>query len=102
MPPPPAKTTSRPRVILFDIGGVCVVSPFQAILDYETSHSIPPDWINHSIAASAPHGAWQRLERGDIPLDASFFRAFKADLSDEPRWRVYYTRHLARTRKEKL
>jgi len=24
MPPPPAKTTSRPRVILFDIGGVCV------------------------------------------------------------------------------
>ncbi|KAK0276974.1 hypothetical protein LTR91_013830 [Friedmanniomyces endolithicus] len=102
MPPPPANPPSRPRVILFDIGGVCVVSPLQAILDYETSHSIPPNWINHSIAASAPSGAWQQLERGDIPLDASFFRAFKADLSDEPRWRVYYTRHLARSRKEKL
>ncbi|TKA83315.1 hypothetical protein B0A55_00598 [Friedmanniomyces simplex] len=100
--PPPTTPTGRPRVILFDIGGVCVVSPFQAILDYEKSRGIPPNWINHSIAASNPNGAWQKLERGDIKLDAAFFREFKADLSDEKRWRIYYARHLAATRKDKM
>ncbi|KAK5108533.1 hypothetical protein LTR62_008189 [Meristemomyces frigidus] len=99
MPPP---STGRPRVLLFDIGGVCVVSPFQAILDYEKSRNIPPNWINHSIAASAPNGAWQKIERGDILMDAEFFREFKADLSNEQRWRTYYAKHVAATRKEKL
>jgi len=79
-----------------------VVSPFQAILDYETSKGIPPGWINHSISASGPTGAWQRLERGDILLDQHFFRAFAADLRDEKRWRAYYARHLAQTRQQTL
>ena len=79
-----------------------VISPFQAILDYEKSKGIPPGWINHSISASSPNGSWQRLERGEIKLDQGFFRDFKADLSDEKRWRAYYARHLAATRKEKL
>lgn len=87
---------------MFDIGGVCVVSPFQAILDYEKSKGIPPGWVNHSISATNPNGSWQKLERGDILLDQEFFREFKADLSDEKRWRAYYTRYLAQTRKEKL
>ncbi|KAK5703337.1 hypothetical protein LTR17_022203 [Elasticomyces elasticus] len=99
MSPP---STSRPRVILFDIGGVCVVSPFQAILDYEKSKGIPPNWINHSIAASNPNGAWQKLERGDIALDHAFFREWKADLSNEKNWRTYYARYLAESRKDKV
>jgi FMN phosphatase YigB (HAD superfamily) len=57
--------------------------------------------VNQSISASGHDGAWQKLERGDIPLDAAFFRHFKADLSNEPRWRTYYAKHLASTRKEK-
>ncbi|KAK3109363.1 hypothetical protein LTR53_017456 [Teratosphaeriaceae sp. CCFEE 6253] len=93
---------SQPTVILFDIGGVCVVSPFQAILDYEKSRDIPIGWINDSISAASPHGAWQKLERGEIFLDSEFFRAFKADLSDEKRWRAYYARHLADSRKDKI
>lgn len=116
--------TKRPRVILFDIGGVCVsrssliyqtttpkfppqqqekpnapvqvTSPFQPILDYEAGRGIPPGWINHSISATTPDGAWQQLERGDIPLDQAFFAAFQRDLSDEPRWRGFYARHLAK------
>ncbi|KAK3673472.1 hypothetical protein LTR78_006706 [Recurvomyces mirabilis] len=99
MPPP---STGRPRVLLFDIGGVCVVSPFQAILDYEKSKGIPPGWVNYSIAASSPNGAWQKIERGDILMNAAFFQEFKSDLSDEKRWRIYYAKHLAATRKEKL
>ncbi|KAK4546823.1 hypothetical protein LTR36_001555 [Oleoguttula mirabilis] len=99
---PPPSTSGRPRVLLFDIGGVCVVSPFQAILDYETSRGIPPGWINHSISASSPNGSWQRLERGEMLLDHHFFAEFKKDLSDETRWRTYYAKHLAATRQEKL
>ncbi|GAB7353804.1 hypothetical protein MBLNU459_g4183t1 [Dothideomycetes sp. NU459] len=93
---------SKPaKVYLFDIGGVCVVSPFQAILDYEVKHGIPPGWVNHSIQAHSPDGSWQRLERGEIPLDTTFFAAFQRDLTDEPLWRKFYARHLARTRGER-
>lgn len=91
-----------PQVLLFDIGGVCVVSPFQAILDYEKSRGIPLGWINTSISASGHDGAWQKLERGEIPLDAAFFKHFKADLSNEKRWRQYYARSLAKSRNQPL
>ncbi|EMC98595.1 hypothetical protein BAUCODRAFT_119913 [Baudoinia panamericana UAMH 10762] len=99
---PERKSTSRPTVLLFDIGGVCVVSPFQAILDYEKACGIPPGWVNYSISATNPNGSWQKLERGEILLDADFFREFKTDLSNESRWRTYYARYFAATRKEKL
>jgi len=95
---PPSAAPRRPRVLLFDVGGVCVVSPFQAILDYEKRLGIPPGWVNFSISATNPHGAWQKLERGEVPLDDVWFKAFKRDLSDEKRWRGYCTRFLARGR----
>ena len=85
--PPPQK---QPKVILFDIGGVCVVSPFQAILDYELSLGIPPGWVNFSISNSAPNGFWHRLERGAIPMDAAFFAGFNRDLHDVVRWEAFY------------
>ena len=78
------------------------MSPFQAILDYEVRLRIPVGWINHSIAASGPTGAWQQLEKGDIPLDAAFFAHFKQDLQDEKRWRVYSAKAAAAKRKEKV
>ena len=102
----------RPKVILFDIGGVCVctldlnftvifskgktntsqvVSPFQAILDYELSLGIPPGWVNYSISRTAPSGFWHRLETGSIPMDAAFFAGFNADLHDPDRWAAFYT-----------
>lgn len=92
--------SSYPRVLMFDIGGVCVVSPFQAILDYEKSKNIPLGYINFCISASAPDGAWQRLERGEILLDDGFFKHFKSDLSNEQRWREYYARSLAKSKKQ--
>ncbi|KAF2239228.1 HAD-like protein [Viridothelium virens] len=79
----------KPRALLFDIGGVCVVSPFQGILDYEKSHNIPTGWVNHAISKSSPNGAWQRLERGEIPLDATFFAAFKHDLEHPSHWAAF-------------
>ncbi|PHH90890.1 hypothetical protein CDD83_2351 [Cordyceps sp. RAO-2017] len=80
----------QPKVLLFDIGGVCVVSPFQAILDYELSLGIPPGWVNYSISKSAPDGFWHRLERGEIPLDQAFFDGFNKDLHDPALWRAFY------------
>ncbi|KAI1344900.1 HAD-like protein [Xylariaceae sp. FL0016] len=80
----------QPTVLLFDIGGVCVVSPFQSILDYELSLGIPPGWINYSISKSAPNGYWQRLERGDIPMDDEFFVGFSHDLHNHALWNSFY------------
>ncbi|KAF1343719.1 HAD-like domain-containing protein [Delphinella strobiligena] len=88
--------SNRPKVVLFDIGGVCVVSPFQAILDYEKKKNIPLGWTNHAISASSPHGSWQKLERGEIPLDNTFFRHFHADLTDEKTWKRYHLEQAAK------
>ncbi|EPE04914.1 haloacid dehalogenase-like hydrolase [Ophiostoma piceae UAMH 11346] len=84
------RAQQQPKVILFDIGGVCVLSPFQTILDYELSLGIPPGWVNHSISKTAPSGYWHKLERGDIPMDAEFFAGFNRDLRDPARWRAFY------------
>ncbi|KAF4628555.1 hypothetical protein G7Y89_g9598 [Cudoniella acicularis] len=83
----------QPKVLLFDIGGVCVVSPFQAILNYEIQHSIPPGWINHSISRTAPHGFFHRLERGEILLDSTYFAGFNQDLHNPTLWSTFYTNH---------
>lgn len=98
----------QPKVLLFDIGGVCVslqqtsssteskakqwqvVSPFQAILDYEIKLGIPPGWVNYSISKTAPNGYWQRIERGDIPMDDVFFKGFNQDLRNAERWEAFY------------
>ncbi|PMD15534.1 HAD-like protein [Hyaloscypha hepaticicola] len=81
----------QPKVLLFDIGGVCVVSPMQAILDYELSLSIPPGWVNHCISRSGPTGYWQRLERGEMPMDSTWFAGFNSDLHNASLWHSFYT-----------
>ncbi|KAI1332836.1 HAD-like domain-containing protein [Xylariaceae sp. FL0255] len=87
---------TKPKVFLFDIGGVCVVSPFQSILDYELSLGIPPGWINYSISKSAPDGFWQRLERGEILMDDAYFNGFESDLHSSERWAAFYSTQVAK------
>ncbi|KAJ6120703.1 hypothetical protein N7523_004983 [Penicillium sp. IBT 18751x] len=88
--------SKRPVGLLFDIGGVCslifrkVVSPFQAILDYEISQNIPPGWVNFSISRTKPDGSWHKLERGDIPMDAAFFAGFNKDLCNPNLWKQFH------------
>lgn len=84
--PPP------PKALLFDIGGVCVLSPFRAILDYEHSKSIPPGWVNFAISASKPDGYWHRLERGELVLGPEFFDGFRKDLTNGKLWRQHCVR----------
>ncbi|KAK3209856.1 hypothetical protein GRF29_44g870874 [Pseudopithomyces chartarum] len=87
-PQPPSPTnTPLPQVL----------SPFQAILDYELENRIPTGYINAAIQAGPrTTGAWQLLERGAVPLDASWFAAFHAQLSRPDIWRKYWLAWSAR------
>ena len=62
----------------------------QAIVDFERKHGIPTDWVNFAIRYSSPNGFWQRLERGEIRMDAEFFKGFTSDLNNQKAWREYH------------
>jgi putative hydrolase of the HAD superfamily len=64
--------------VLFDIGGVIQDSPLHAIARYERDHGLPADAINRAVVASGERGAWSRLERGELTLDA-WCSPFEAD-----------------------
>ena len=66
------------------------MSPFQAIVNYEKANKIPLGYINYSISKTSPNGTWHQLERGEIKLNAEFFRNFKADLENQERWQAYH------------
>jgi FMN phosphatase YigB (HAD superfamily) len=85
---------SRPKVCLFDIGGVCVVSPFKAILEYEQRSNIPVGYVNYSIRALTPNGTWHKFERGEIKYGPEYFKAFKADLENPKLWAQFHAEKL--------
>jgi putative hydrolase of the HAD superfamily len=64
--------------VLFDIGGVVQDSPLHAIARYERDHGLPPDDINRAVVASGEAGAWSRLERGELTVEA-WCAPFEAD-----------------------
>jgi putative hydrolase of the HAD superfamily len=66
------------RAVLFDIGGVVVGSPLDAIARYEREQGIPAGFINRVVVSSGADGAWSRLERGELRLPA-FYEAFDRD-----------------------
>jgi len=53
-------------------------SPLQAIAAYEREHGIPANFVNRVVADTAPHGAWSRLERGEIGM-AQFVGDFESE-----------------------
>jgi len=69
---------TRREAVLFDLGGVVLGSPLQAIREYERSLGLARNAINRVVADTAPGGAWSRLERGEIGMDA-FYGDFEAD-----------------------
>ncbi len=66
------------RAVVFDLGGVVLGSPLHAIRRYEAHLGLPRDAINRVAAETAPHGAWSRLERGELAMEA-FYPAFESD-----------------------
>ena len=70
------------------------MSPFQAILDYEKAHKIPTGYVNFSISFSKPNGAWQQLERGELPLDETWFAAWKKDIQSPKAWEAFHRKNV--------
>jgi putative hydrolase of the HAD superfamily len=68
------------RAVIFDLGGVVLGSPLHAIAAYERDSGIPHGFVNRVVMETAPTGAWSRLERGELAMDA-FFGAFEDDCS---------------------
>jgi putative hydrolase of the HAD superfamily len=64
--------------VLFDIGGVVQDSPLHAIARYERDHGLPAHAINRAVVASGERGAWSRLERGELTVEA-WCAPFEAD-----------------------
>jgi putative hydrolase of the HAD superfamily len=64
--------------VLFDLGGVVMESPLAAIARYERDHGLAPRAINDAIRSAGEAGAWSRLERGELSVEA-FLEPFEAD-----------------------
>ncbi|CAK5264706.1 unnamed protein product [Mycena citricolor] len=83
------------RAVIFDIGGVVMGSPFVAIAAYERKLGLPKDYLNCSIVERGADGAWQRFERGQLPL-LPFYEQFSRDLSDTVNGNIWYKRYCTR------
>jgi putative hydrolase of the HAD superfamily len=64
--------------VVFDLGGVVMDSPLHAIARYERDHALPPNAINRAVVGAGERGAWSRLERGELTLEA-WCAPFEAD-----------------------
>src|SRR5207244_1518845 len=68
----------RYRAVLFDLGGVVVGSPLEAVARFEAEQGIPAGFVNRVVVATGAAGAWSRLERGELTLE-TFYPAFERD-----------------------
>jgi putative hydrolase of the HAD superfamily len=66
------------RAVIFDLGGVVVGSPLEAIAEYEREHGVPPGFVNRLVVSTGAGGAWARLERGELTLEG-FYPEFDAE-----------------------
>ena len=66
------------EAVIFDLGGVVMASPLHAITRYERDHGLAAGAINRVVLESGDRGAWSRLERGELTLEA-FLLPFEAD-----------------------
>jgi putative hydrolase of the HAD superfamily len=53
-------------------------SPLHAIARYERDHGLAPGVVNRVVVETGDGGAWSRLERGELTLEA-FLAPFEAD-----------------------
>jgi putative hydrolase of the HAD superfamily len=69
------------RAVIFDLGGVVVPSPLDAFREYEREHGLPHRFLSEVVLGGGEHGAWSRLERGELTM-AAFGEAFEAECAD--------------------
>ena len=66
------------EAVVFDLGGVVFPSPLDVFRVYEHEHGLRHRFISEVVLADPEHGAWGRLERGELSLD-EFCDAFDAE-----------------------
>jgi putative hydrolase of the HAD superfamily len=71
---------SKFEAVIFDLGGVVLDSPLEAIARFESEHGLPPGLINRTVVTAGSSGAWGRHERGELGGDG-FLDAFSAEFS---------------------
>jgi putative hydrolase of the HAD superfamily len=64
--------------VVFDLGGVVMPSPIDVFRDYETRTGLPHRFISEVVLAGGEHGAFSRLERGELAMD-EFTDEFEAE-----------------------
>jgi len=68
------------RAVVFDLGGVVFDSPVELVRDYERRAGLPEHLVARVLGGyGGGDGLWQRLERGELPLD-EFCRRFDDDV----------------------
>ncbi len=68
----------RYEAVVFDLGGVVFPSPLDVFRVYEREHGLPHRFVSEVVLADPEHGAWGRLERGELTLE-EFCDAFDAE-----------------------
>jgi putative hydrolase of the HAD superfamily len=66
------------EAVVFDLGGVVFPSPLDVFRAYERDHGLPHRFLSEVVLADPEHGAWSRLERGELSFD-EFCDAFDAE-----------------------
>lgn len=64
--------------VVFDVGGVLTDSPVHAVACFERRHGLAAGTVARVLQAAGEAGAWARLERGELSLEA-FYAAFEAE-----------------------
>lgn len=71
-------SNQRIEAVVFDLGGVVYPSPLDVFRAYERDHGLPDRFLSEVVLADPEHGAWSRLERGELSVD-EFCDAFDAE-----------------------
>ena len=66
------------EAVVFDLGGVVFPSPLDVFRVYERERGLPHRFLSEVVLADPEHGAWGRLERGELTLE-QFCDAFDAE-----------------------
>ena len=63
------------KVVIFDMGGVVLPSPFNAAYKWEKNHGFEKGTIFQAIKHNKNDGTWSKLERGEMSLE-QFYSPF--------------------------
>lgn len=61
-------SSSRPKAVIFDLGGVVVPSPYPVFSQFEKKHGLRQGSVVKTIKKAGDDGAFAKLERGELTV----------------------------------